>query len=109
MVAGNRVLQALVGRRTTSSYLPVPEISVLRALEAARWAPNHHLNEPWCFWWPVRLSPPVLETWRLKCLHAHLLGLCSLTETGHGTVRNRVRLNLQEPSKGSGSVVWFDA
>jgi nitroreductase len=33
---------------------PVPEISVLRALEAARWAPNHRLTEPWRFWWLVR-------------------------------------------------------
>jgi hypothetical protein len=78
MVAGNRVLQALVGRRMTSSYLPVPEISVLRALEAAHWAPNHHLTEAWCFWWLVWVGFPHL----VLQLH-YPLDLCSLTETGH--------------------------
>ncbi len=39
----------LTERRTVHDFRPepVPEAIVERALEAARWAPNHHLTEPW--------------------------------------------------------------
>jgi nitroreductase len=44
--------EALLSRRTVHKYedRPVPEESILRALEAARWAPNHKLTEPWRFY-----------------------------------------------------------
>jgi nitroreductase len=45
------VLEAIRTRRTVKSYGPEPvEREVLeRVLEAARWAPNHRLTEPWRF------------------------------------------------------------
>ena len=38
-------------RRTTKIYLkqPVDRKLILDAIEVARWAPNHHLTEPWHF------------------------------------------------------------
>ena len=43
--------EVLRGRRTVNLYLqtPVPEELVRDAVEAATWAPNHHLTEPWRF------------------------------------------------------------
>jgi nitroreductase len=43
--------EALLSRRTVFKYqdAPVPEDVLDRALEAARWAPNHKLTEPWRF------------------------------------------------------------
>lgn len=43
--------EVLQGRRTVNLYLqtPVPEALVKEALEAATWAPNHHVTEPWRF------------------------------------------------------------
>ena len=43
--------EVLQGRRTVNLYLqtPVPEALVMEALEAATWAPNHHVTEPWRF------------------------------------------------------------
>ncbi len=43
-----RVLQA---RRTVDQYIqtPVPDDLVLEAIEAATWAPNHFVSEPWRF------------------------------------------------------------
>jgi len=43
--------EVLRGRRTINLYLqtPVPEALVRDAIEAATWAPNHHLTEPWRF------------------------------------------------------------
>ena len=43
--------EVLRGRRTINLYLqtPVPEKLVEEALEAATWAPNHHVTEPWRF------------------------------------------------------------
>ena len=40
-------------RRTVHDFLPdtVPDDIVLEALDAARWAPNHHRTEPWRFYW----------------------------------------------------------
>lgn len=39
-------------RRTTRLYLkqPVDQKLILDAIEVARWAPNHHLSEPWHFY-----------------------------------------------------------
>ena len=41
--------EVLQGRRTISLFLqtPVPDELVRDALEAATWAPNHHVTEPW--------------------------------------------------------------
>jgi len=40
------------GRRTINLYLqtPVPRALVHEAIEAATWAPNHHVTEPWHFY-----------------------------------------------------------
>jgi nitroreductase len=42
---------AIRTRRTHKAYgeAPVPAPVVLELLELARWAPNHHLTEPWRF------------------------------------------------------------
>jgi len=39
-------------RRTVKQFLqqPVPRKLILEAVEVARWAPNHHLTEPWHFY-----------------------------------------------------------
>jgi nitroreductase len=47
------VAEVIRGRRTVSSFraeLPGREV-ILRALELACWAPNHHKTEPWRFHW----------------------------------------------------------
>ena len=48
------------GRRTIDQYLelPVPEALVLEAIDVARWAPNHHVTEPWHFY---LLGPETVE------------------------------------------------
>jgi len=45
------VLEAIHTRRTIKSYRPdpVPRAVIERVLEAAVWAPNHRLTEPWEF------------------------------------------------------------
>lgn len=45
------VLDAIRSRRTVKTYRPgpVPREQLERILEAARWAPNHRLTEPWRF------------------------------------------------------------
>ncbi len=44
-------LEALRTRRTVGAFAPeAPPLDVIaRAIEAATWAPNHHLTEPWRF------------------------------------------------------------
>jgi nitroreductase len=44
--------ETLKGRRTINLFLPtaVPEALVEEAIEAATWAPNHHVTEPWTFY-----------------------------------------------------------
>ena len=44
--------EVLRGRRTINLFLqtPVPEALVREALEAATWAPNHYVTEPWRFY-----------------------------------------------------------
>ena len=45
------VLDAIRGRRSAVRYGdgPVPRAVLEQIVEAARWAPNHHLTEPWRF------------------------------------------------------------
>lgn len=44
--------EVLRGRRTIELFLqtPVPDALVKEAIEAATWAPNHHVTEPWKFY-----------------------------------------------------------
>lgn len=44
--------EVLLGRRTINLFLqtPVPTSLVRQAIEAATWAPNHHVTEPWTFY-----------------------------------------------------------
>lgn len=44
--------EVIRGRRTINLYLqtPVPAELVREAVEAATWAPNHHVTEPWHFY-----------------------------------------------------------
>jgi len=46
------VAEVIASRRTIHTFLPEPppEALILRALERARWAPNHKLTEPWRFY-----------------------------------------------------------
>ena len=43
---------AIMGRRSVKRFapLPVPRDLIARLIEAAVWAPNHRLNEPWRFY-----------------------------------------------------------
>lgn len=45
------VLDAIKLRRSAKSFRPdpVPAALLEQAIDAARWAPNHHLTEPWRF------------------------------------------------------------
>jgi nitroreductase len=55
--------EVIRGRRTINLYLqtPVPGQLVREAVEAATWAPNHHVTEPWRFY---RLGRDTVE----RCL-----------------------------------------
>ena len=50
--AMRELAEVIRGRRTINLYLqtPVPEELVRDAIEAATWAPNHHVTEPWRFY-----------------------------------------------------------
>jgi len=52
--ANDAIAELLRGRRTIHNFQaePVPQALLLQALELARWAPNHHLTEPWRFYLP---------------------------------------------------------
>lgn len=52
--------EVLRGRRTINLYLQtkIPTDLVLDAIEAATWAPNHHVTEPWTFY---LLGPKTIE------------------------------------------------
>ncbi len=59
-----RALEEVIrGRRTIDLYLQtrVPKALVRDAIEAATWAPNHHVTEPWRFY---LLGPETIE----RCL-----------------------------------------
>jgi nitroreductase len=55
--------EVLRGRRTIELFLQteVPKELVLEAIEAATWAPNHHVTEPWHFY-------PIGEKTKERCL-----------------------------------------
>ena len=46
------VHRVLRSRRTVHDFQPggIPEALIVNAIEAARWAPNHHRTEPWHFY-----------------------------------------------------------
>ena len=46
------IRDVITGRRTINRFLdrPVPGAPIRDAIEAARWAPNHRLTEPWRFY-----------------------------------------------------------
>jgi nitroreductase len=48
----SRFAERLRGRRTVALFLqtPVDRKIILDAIEVARWAPNHHVTEPWHFY-----------------------------------------------------------
>ena len=50
--AMRELAEVIRGRRTINLYLqtPVPSELVREAVEAATWAPNHHVTEPWHFY-----------------------------------------------------------
>lgn len=52
--------EVLRGRRTINLFLqtPVPDALLRDAIEAAIWAPNHHVTEPWRFY---RLGAQAIE------------------------------------------------
>jgi nitroreductase len=47
-----RLAERIRGRRTIKLFLPTPADRqvVIDGIEVARWAPNHHLTEPWHFY-----------------------------------------------------------
>ncbi|MEE8345258.1 MAG: nitroreductase [Woeseiaceae bacterium] len=47
-----RLAERIRGRRTIKLFLqtPVSRQVILDAIEVARWAPNHHVTEPWHFY-----------------------------------------------------------
>jgi len=49
---GQTIADVIRGRRTINFFKPElpPRELVLEGLELARWAPNHHLTEPWRFY-----------------------------------------------------------
>lgn len=48
----DELAELIRGRRTISLFedKPVPRKLLLEAIELARWAPNHHVTEPWRFY-----------------------------------------------------------
>lgn len=48
----NDIAQVIAGRRSINFFEPdpPPRELILRAIDLARWAPNHHLTEPWHFY-----------------------------------------------------------
>ena len=50
--AAETVARVIAGRRSINQFQPEapPREIVQRGLELARWAPNHHLTEPWHFY-----------------------------------------------------------
>ncbi len=52
MTAAQPAAALIEGRRTIHDFLPqaVPQELLSRAIEVARWAPNHYLSEPWHFY-----------------------------------------------------------
>lgn len=49
----DRLKELLQERRTIHEFRPgelPPQETIIEAIDAARWAPNHHLTEPWHFY-----------------------------------------------------------
>ena len=61
--AMRELAEVIRGRRTINLFLqtPIPDELVRDAIEAATWAPNHHVTEPWHFY---RLGPQTIN----RCL-----------------------------------------
>src|SRR4029077_654511 len=88
-VGGVEVEAAVRSRRTHKAYgaEPVPRRVVEELLELARWAPNHHLTEPWRFrvLGPQTLTQLVAAAEAsegLKLRRAPTLGVASASESG---------------------------
>ncbi len=62
----DRLGQLLRGRRTLSRFSskPVDPELILAAIDVARWAPNHHMTEPWHFY---VLGPEAIQT-TIECV-----------------------------------------
>ncbi len=46
------ICKIISSRRTIHNFVPdkIPDMAVIKeAIASARWAPNHHLTEPWHF------------------------------------------------------------
>jgi nitroreductase len=81
--------EAIRGRRTHKAYrpAPVPRETLDELFELARWAPNHHLTNPWRF---RVLGPQALERLKQaagpeaasKLDRAPTLVACSAVQTG---------------------------
>lgn len=85
------VLEAIHTRRTTKRYRPdaPPRELVEQVLEAAVWAPNHHLTQPWEF---VVLSGPALEAaadFRARATEASLNGASESIKRSKGEEARR--------------------
>lgn len=67
------------GRRTINAFAPEPppRETILEALDLARWAPNHHLTEPWRFY---LLGPDTAAA--VARLNAELVTVKKGTEAG---------------------------
>jgi len=63
--------RVLRGRRTVDQYIqtPVPDELVREAIEAATWAPNHYVSEPWRF-----IQPGAKTIARIVDLCAEIVG-----------------------------------
>ncbi|MFK8030103.1 MAG: nitroreductase [Gammaproteobacteria bacterium] len=63
-----QVRELLVGRRTLSRFAhkKVDPQLIRDAIDVARWAPNHHLTEPWHFY---VLGPEAIQT-TIECVRA---------------------------------------
>ncbi|HEU0315934.1 MAG TPA: nitroreductase family protein [Solirubrobacteraceae bacterium] len=89
MVAGDPIDAAIRGRRTHKAYgaEPVDRATLEQLFELARWAPNHHLTEPWRF---RVLGPQALAALKdaagmpdaTKLDRAPTLVVASVTQTG---------------------------
>ena len=63
--ASGEVAELLRGRRTIHDFDPdreVPRETIVRAIELARWAPNHHATEPWHFYLLGRETADAIAT-----------------------------------------------
>ncbi len=78
-------LELVRSRRTVALFKPgkPPREHLLAAVEAARWAPNHHLTEPWRFY---LLGPATARAMTA------IAGELTLAERGAGAAKRRRQL-----------------